>query len=762
MSDICLAMAEDDYESYYSEKIWEMIPEYYRHEDGVAFNPDVLRSLVEVVAQQVARVRRSHDQLWQDQSIEHCQDWAIPYIGDLVATRLLPALNQRGRRIDVAKTIYYRRRKGTLGVLEELISDITGWEGKVVESFRRLARHRHGLDAPIPLTRQGNLNAQPLLGRYSQTPQGGTANLRTPYAGDLVDGPFNEFFHTPDFRQHSGKLGRFNIPKLAFHIYRLHVYPLRDIDPFQLDERRFAFDPSGREIPLYCARNRDQDWHNWRSALPWELPAHLTCRLLNHAEYVVTQALLNRLQTDLGVSVSAINALSTLMGLNHPSEASLRTMLSYLAQPELANPAVDLLILQEGLIEQCGKARLLPDVVAVKEGGLVVEPVRSGAANLSLWPLAVADKRLLIDPERGLMQFFGDAPSALLSDYHYATPMDFAAGSHARMQVEFFSPTTELSGGGRISALQLHDNGITQINDSRNYGPLADKLAVQNLALQAANHQRPYIAMQANWELRADVVATVEQGDAMVRLDGLWFGSSVENSEIVFRGDGDYESITISHCTVDPGGMNDIAGNPVWPVDIVVEAKVEKLIITHSIVGSIRVRGNGLLESIEITDSIVDGAAHAELTGDASPDSTLAIEAPHAVLRLQRVTVIGEIAIKHLWASDSILTHTPDVEDTQQGCFRFSAAPMGSLLPKPYRSFFFAAGTNLFQQRFFSHPDYARLAPSNSDLLLEGGENGAEMGVFNSLIQPIKESSLRSKINEYMPFGLVPSLIYEN
>ena len=74
----------------------------------------------------------------RDQFIELCDDWAIPYIGDLVGTRLVHELNRRGRRVDVARTIFYRRRKGTPLVLETLSRDITGWEGTVVESFRRL------------------------------------------------------------------------------------------------------------------------------------------------------------------------------------------------------------------------------------------------------------------------------------------------------------------------------------------------------------------------------------------------------------------------------------------------------------------------------------------------------------------------------------------------------------------------------------------------------------------------------------------------
>ena len=33
-------MAEDRFEEYFAEKLWEMIPAIYRHEDGLAENPD--------------------------------------------------------------------------------------------------------------------------------------------------------------------------------------------------------------------------------------------------------------------------------------------------------------------------------------------------------------------------------------------------------------------------------------------------------------------------------------------------------------------------------------------------------------------------------------------------------------------------------------------------------------------------------------------------------------------------------------------------
>src|SRR6266481_3433494 len=127
------AMVNDNFQTYFTEKLWEMIPAFYREEDGLAENPGVLRAIVSILAQQAVYLRRSNDRLWDDEFIDLCDAWAVPYIADLVGTRLVSSLNPRGRRIDVAKTIYYRRRKGTLRVLEELISDIAGWDGVVVE-----------------------------------------------------------------------------------------------------------------------------------------------------------------------------------------------------------------------------------------------------------------------------------------------------------------------------------------------------------------------------------------------------------------------------------------------------------------------------------------------------------------------------------------------------------------------------------------------------------------------------------------------------
>ena len=116
----------DVYEHYYTEKLWELLPLVHRITDAVSVDEDgnteygALREMVERIGAQAAVVRRSIDRLWEDQSIETCDDWVIAYMADLLATNLIAGIDARGRRLDVAKTVHYRRRKGTVAVLEEV------------------------------------------------------------------------------------------------------------------------------------------------------------------------------------------------------------------------------------------------------------------------------------------------------------------------------------------------------------------------------------------------------------------------------------------------------------------------------------------------------------------------------------------------------------------------------------------------------------------------------------------------------------------
>lgn len=284
-------MDDDFYAAWYTQKLWGLLPGVYRtmdSPDGVT--PGPLQEFITRLGGQAAALRRSFDRLWENQSIETCDDWVIPYIGDLLATRIVACLPARAQRLDVAKTIYYRRRAGTLGLIEELASDIAGHDARAVEFFRRLGRTRHNFDPPIGLVPNLSFFATPaallagpppdaviegLSGPYSRTPAGGFADLRNAYAAGKTQTAFDEFSHTADFRAGRQSIGWQSISHLGVFVWWLYSYKVAGGTPVEHDAcpGQFTFDPTGREIPLFALAQRSKEdfADNWVAPNEWEL-----------------------------------------------------------------------------------------------------------------------------------------------------------------------------------------------------------------------------------------------------------------------------------------------------------------------------------------------------------------------------------------------------------------------------------------------------------------------------------------------------------
>ena len=93
-----------------------------------------LRALLRVVGEQAVVVEQDIAGLYENWFIETCDEWVVPYIGELLGT---PGLSPSGgedfsQRAYVANTLAYRRRKGTAAVLEQLARDVTGWPARVL------------------------------------------------------------------------------------------------------------------------------------------------------------------------------------------------------------------------------------------------------------------------------------------------------------------------------------------------------------------------------------------------------------------------------------------------------------------------------------------------------------------------------------------------------------------------------------------------------------------------------------------------------
>jgi hypothetical protein len=738
-------MADDGYVAWYQAKLWQLLPAVYRAMDGTLPGvPGPLQELVNRIGAETATLRRSIDRLWENQSIETCDDWVVPYIGDLLATRLVSCLDARAQRLDVAKTIYYRRRSGTLGLIEELAADIAGRDARAVEFFRRLGRTRHQFDPPIgnvfaaaatawtPSTTYtpgqivsnganayrciaGGISAasggpigtgtsiadgsvtwaffdpasalvpaviEGLAGADSHTPAGGFADLRNAYGADNTATAFDEFAHTADLRRGAQSAGWYNISHLGVFIWWLQTFPIIGATPVSNGKTPpcFSFDPSGREIQLFAPSTRMQ-----RFGEDWVSPD----------------------EWQLPVAVREV------LWQSYPDQLY-------------------------GTAFWVGLG-----------GGGAPAPLPSTATR--------------IQPERGVFSFVGTPPvGEIVTQYQFGLMSEIGAGGFPERLLEpIAQPATvvAVSGGtGLDTALgALGGDATVEIRDSLTYkGPSAAlTLPAATLVLRAEDLQRPML----RWAGGGATWTITGKGKSLV-LQGIW----LQGADLVLAGS--FDTVSLRLVTLDPGTAGGpgtligsaIDGTPLAPVHLWIEASIGTLSLERCITGPIRTRAAGAVEQLTATDSVIQA-----IPTPAGKD--LSLETTIGNVSLSRTTVLGRVAVHRLDASESILDDVAIAEDTQHGCVRFTAYAQGSALHAPYRSVTVPPQGPIFVSRRFGAANYARLqreadaaiiAPQTGDTILGGAQNGSEMGAFCTEGIALKKRGLAIKFEEYAPLGVYP------
>jgi hypothetical protein len=66
----------------------------------------------------------------------------------------------------------------------------------------------------------------------------------------------------------------------------------------------------------------------------------------------------------------------------------------------------------------------------------------------------------------------------------------------------------------------------------------------------------------------------------------------------------------------------------------------------------------------------------------------------------------------------------------------------------------------VFTSRVPGDAGYGQLSLAGPKEIATGGEDGSEMGAFQSLQQPRREANLRMRLDEYMPYNLRAGIIY--
>lgn len=225
--------------SFDAQRLYGLLPALYRQRDAEHGEP--LKAFVEVIAEQVAVLADNLEQLYDDQFIETCAPWVVPYLGDLIGYSAVHGVApQAGSpRAEVAHTIGFRRRKGTAAVIEQLARDVTAWPARVVEFFQQLGTTQY-------------MN-------HGRPEQHYTPNLRQALALEGLSTPFGQAAHTVEVRRAATRQGRYNIPNLGIFLWRLRPYALTNSPAFKLDDYRYLCSPLGNNTPLFTLPETEAD-----------------------------------------------------------------------------------------------------------------------------------------------------------------------------------------------------------------------------------------------------------------------------------------------------------------------------------------------------------------------------------------------------------------------------------------------------------------------------------------------------------------------
>jgi hypothetical protein len=735
--------------------LYRLLPAIYRERD--AERGYQLQALLSILSAQGAVVDADIAQLYENLFIETCQDWVVPYIGDLVSNRalydagritqpdtaktlfpdlagtdLLPPLSIRARA-DVANTIYYRQRKATPAMLEELARDVTGWAAHVVEFFQLLGwtqflEHRR--------------------------PQCQWVDVRSIDRMQRIDGAFDVTSHTVDVRRPAPQEGWHNIRNLGFFFWRLQSYQLAMVParPATLDWQ-YHFSPLGNNAPLFTRLR----------------PESMGTGLVT--------------EIDIAAPIRPILFYEDLHQSGQPGYAGLYGAFDgTLASLHLTLNGLDVAAAHIVCM------RLDPWPAAPPTGRIVGVDVTTGRLAIGDgWGVTgPVDASYFYGFSSGLgggtydrRKWLEDRSAANGSPAVYTVLQNGASGHFAKNNV--LDAVTQWIADGQPRA-------IISILDNRTYAlPAAIELANDGwLAIEADNEVRPLLQTGANG-LQVSVTPPADPADvdrtASLTLNGIVLEGNVD---VI----GDLGQLRLLHSTLIPGRQLDGDGNPMGNgASLIVAAQNAggqeinlqlSVQAAFSIIGRIEVPQPAT--GIWLFDCIVQGiggVAVSDAAGNYAPSLTT-----------ERSTVIGTVQAKSLQASETIFTAPVGVQRTQAGCVRFSYVPPGSKTPRRYRcqpdlgiaeAIAAALSTNpslssaiqaqialdveaqlvpaLVTTRY-GQPAYAQLSLACPWPIRTGAEDGSEMGAFCHLKQPQRASNLQLRLSEYLPFGLDAAIVY--
>jgi hypothetical protein len=719
--------------TYTPESLYELLPAIERIRDAEQGYP--LRSLLAVLAEQAEVLEQDIQGLYENWFIETCAAWLVPYIGDLVGNRPIYPVRQTARA-DVAKTIYYRRRKGTLAMLEELARDVTGWGAHAVEFFELLSWTQHVNHLRFsPSPSEGSkppCSSNPQLPRRNPLAyrRVGSVNLRDSDALDRLNGPFDDLAHSVDVRRIGPEQGWYNLKNIGFFLWRLQAYPLEKLTPKRASKTShgFFFNPLGLDTALFTDTVAETD--------------------------------------DAGLAGE----------IHVPGPIRPRALLEDLEHYHRAYESIPAAEWPKGSTYYGPEASF-----TVYKNGDAIAAADLCCMNLEAWPKPPAGK-LGVDVRLGRLSVPEREKTANWQvSYAYGFSGELGGGPYRRQSAlredwEQWVQTTppwrrvitkvaELQRAiDEWNAMPSKTLGIITLENSLTY------LINFTVANAVSIPQGSRLLIEAKHETRPHLL-----GDISVRGEG---GGELALEGLLLEGkltvlSGDLGRLRLAHCTLVPDKASPVVNVKASSVKPENQNANLELDLERCISGTLVLPNT--VPKVFLKDCIVD----------AVEGPYQAVQAVGSLLCIKGSTLLGSLVAKRLEAENSLFMGTVTVKQHQEGCVRFCYVPESSHTPKRYRCqpdlalqrAKDAKGGDLgldeqarvhgrvrpaFTSLHFGDPGFAQLRFDIAQEIYTGAENGAEMGAFNFLLQPQREANLRTRLEEYLPVGLEAGLIFVN
>ncbi len=709
--------------SFDLEQVYSLLPAIYRIRDLEQGEP--LKALLTVITEQIAVLEEDLSQLYDDQFIETCAEWVVPYIGDLISYRTPYGVFPQSLRPEVAHTIGFRRRKGTAALLEQLARDVTGWNAHVVEFFQLLATTQY-MNHPRPASSLPDLR------------------LWKPLA--YLDSAFDSLSHTPDVRNIASMRGRYNIPNIGIFLWRLGSYSLTAAPAFKLDEYRYLFSPLGNNTQLFTQPTIEADVTHLTGPLGVAMPISRT-------------VLAHTLDQYYGPGKSLflnVNGKDVLPDPKKPSQ----TLADLIDVQDLSD-------LRDAAGNVTGwKNMPRHKIVIDPELGRIAFPRRRGRR-----------------PPTSVQGTFHYAFSADMGGGEYRRSDTFTQGLLPIEQV----PSPHASIQEALNALPAA-GGVVEITDSGRNGELVTITAAANaqIELRAADFRRPLLVLEQETGI-PEMLISGEEG-SQVSINGLVISGGIlrvtgKLSHLVLKHCTLVPGLSLSQDNTpqhshrpsliieSTGTLVEIDRCILGGLRVTQQAQVH---ITNSIVDATRRDFIAYAAPVEPTDDVIASTLGSEASPPMPIDRPSEQPVPGGPLHIENSTIIGVVHTASIdLASNTIfLAHPTEqegpplyAERRQSGCIRYSYLPAGARTPRRYH----CQPANerdaeriepQFTSLRYGHPGYCQLSLTTTQDIRQGADDQAEMGAFHTLYQPQRETNLRMRLDEYLRLGIEAGIFY--